>query len=193
MGRREIVTCDRCTDEEEALRKSDARPLLWEVGGSQHEIDVCETHERELALLREQLDDYVKTSRPIERTTERRAARSDAALRREAARRSEAAAIREWAEAQGIAVNPGRLPNALREQYATAQLAGQAEPPPAVSLPGALLRQEAAASVALDRDQTHSVEERPSPLLLAERPVLMLCPQCSEPGHRLDECPRRGR
>ena len=118
MAQRVQVTlvCDLHDDEVEG-----SETLTFGLDGSSYEIDVCEEHG---ADLRDVFAPYIGAARRAGRAAvapSRRAARGPRAARAAAPVQQPTVEIREWARANGHAVNErGRLPQAVVKAYEAA-------------------------------------------------------------------------
>jgi hypothetical protein len=108
-----MLVCDLHGDETPA-----SETVEFAVDGSAYEIDVCESHAREL---RDRLATYVGVARRSGGRGTSSSSRGGRRSRRGRGGSGEAAQIREWARGQGLAVpERGRIPAELAEKYAAA-------------------------------------------------------------------------
>jgi len=104
-----ILVCDLHEDETPGTET-----VTFALDGASYEIDVCESHGRDL---RNSFARYVAAAR----RSSGRPGRSGPRRQRRRGGSGEAAQIREWARSQGLAVpERGRVPAELAEKYAAA-------------------------------------------------------------------------
>jgi hypothetical protein len=106
-----VLVCDLHGDETPGTET-----VNFSLDGAPYEIDVCETHARQL---RDAFGTYIGVARRAQGRPG--SSRSTGSRRRRSRGGGEAARIREWARGQGLAVpERGRIPADLAAQYAAA-------------------------------------------------------------------------